>query len=150
MNRKTGTSRRANWMGFLILSVSVPFVSARGQVFGSNETGHSSSIIDPASRSVVSTIPLGQRARGIHSTPDGKRIYVALSDNVPMIESAGDRIGVVDVASRRVIARFRAGSDPEQFAVTPDGTVLYTWNEDAGSASAPELRAGKGASSMLV
>jgi YVTN family beta-propeller protein len=90
-----------------------------------------------------------QRARGIHASPDGKRIYVALSDNVPMIESAGDRIGVVDVASRRVVARFRAAAT-RTVRRHARRKVLYTSNEDAGSASATDIRSGKVVATMVV
>src|SRR4051812_12479702 len=45
----------------------------------SNEKSGDVSIIDPAGRQVVATIPVGNRPRGIHPSPDGKFLYVALT-----------------------------------------------------------------------
>src|SRR4051794_35979420 len=45
----------------------------------SNERSGDVTILDGADRSVVATIPVGKRPRGIHASPDGKRLYVALS-----------------------------------------------------------------------
>src|SRR5215218_7416577 len=45
----------------------------------SNEKSGDVAIIDPASRQVVATIPVGNRPRGIHPSPDGKFLYVALT-----------------------------------------------------------------------
>src|SRR6187551_2271930 len=112
-------------------------------LYVSNEASHSISVIDTRLRTVVRTIDVGFRARGIHVSPDGKRVYVALSDDVPMKESTGDRIAVIDVAKGEVVGRYSSGSDPEQFAVTPDGKMLYASNEDAGIASAISLRTGR-------
>lgn len=106
---------------FAILSLFIAFPAEAQQrlVFVSNEGGRSLSIIDASFNKVVATLPLGQRARGIIASPDGKRIYVALSDDVPMIESAGDRIAVIDVPTRRV----------------PNGARAYVTAEIGGSVS---------------
>src|SRR5688572_6630573 len=112
---------------------------ARNLIYVSNEGSNSISVIDTKS-TFRRTIPVGSRPRGIAVSPDGKRVYVALSDNVAMKESSGDRIAVIDAQSGKVIARYSSGSDPEQFGITPDGRVLYASNEDAGLASAIDLR----------
>ncbi len=122
----------------------------RETLYVSNEGSHSISVIDTRTRTVVKTIDLGFRARGIHLSPDGRRVYVALSDDLPMKESAGDRIAVIDVATGKLVARYSSGSDPENFAVTHDGKMLYASNEDAGIASAINLRTGKVVASAVV
>src|SRR3954447_20665003 len=48
-------------------------------VCASNEKSGDVSIIDPANRQVVATVPVGNRPRGIHPSPDGKFLYVALT-----------------------------------------------------------------------
>src|SRR4029079_6127116 len=96
------------------------------------------------------TTPLGVAQRGLQASPDGRRIYVALSDEHPNATSRGDAIAVVDVATRRVVARYAAGGDPERFAVTPDGARLYASNEDAGTASATDLRTGRVLATLVV
>ena len=82
----------------------------RETLYVSNEGSHSISVIDTKTRAVVKTIDLGFRARGIHMSPDGKRVYVALSDDLPMKESAGDRIAVIDAATGKLVARYSSGS----------------------------------------
>src|SRR4051812_22704340 len=49
------------------------------RVYVSNERGGDISVIDPATRQVVATIPVGKRPRGIHVTRDGSSVFVALS-----------------------------------------------------------------------
>src|SRR5688572_9353223 len=71
---------------------------ARSLIYVSNEGSNSISVIDTKS-TYRGTIPVGSRPRGIAVSPDGKRVYVALSDNVSMRESSGDRIAVIDAAS---------------------------------------------------
>ena len=44
-----------------------------------NETGGDITVIDVTSNSVIATIPLGKRPRGIALSPDGSTLYVALS-----------------------------------------------------------------------
>ena len=108
--------------------------------FVSNEGSRTVSVVDLAARRVVATIPVPARPRGIQVSPDGERVYVALSDDQPNVQSAGDAIVEIDVARREIVARHASGTDPEQFAVTPDGARLYAANEDAGTASATDLR----------
>jgi len=48
-------------------------------VYATNEQSGDMSVIDAATRSVVATIPLGKRPRGIAVSPDRKKLYVALS-----------------------------------------------------------------------
>src|SRR4051794_30813430 len=47
----------------------------------SDEAGHEVRLIDGATGATIVTIPTNARARGIHTSRDGKRVYVALSDD---------------------------------------------------------------------
>src|ERR1700739_676781 len=49
------------------------------QIYRPNEVSGDITIIDGSSFKVVGTLPVGKRPRGIHVSPDGKRVYVALS-----------------------------------------------------------------------
>src|SRR3954447_17332648 len=133
----------------------------------SNERGGDVSIIDAATHKVIATIPIGKRPRGIHASPDGRTLYVALSarpieappqldangnpilhkddddDDDKKSDHAADGIGVVDLASLKLIKKLPAGTDPEQFAVSPDGQHLYTSNEDVGTISVTRADTGK-------
>src|SRR5437868_5940798 len=48
-------------------------------IFVSNERSADVTIIDGTTSSVVATVPAGKRPRGIHVSPDGRRIYLVLS-----------------------------------------------------------------------
>jgi YVTN family beta-propeller protein len=133
----------------------------------SNERSGTVTVLDGASHNVLATIPVGKRPRGIHPSPDGQQLYVALSGSPlrgpPPLNSQGnpilkkdeddeeedrsdhsaDGIGVVDLRQQRLIKRLAAGSDPEQFAVSADGTRLYVANEDVGTASVLNVNTGK-------
>ncbi len=95
-----------------------------------------------AAGTVVATIPLGKRPRGVHLSPDGKLLYIALSGSpiagpgvdestLPPADKKADGIGVVDVEKNAFIKLMPAGSDPEEFALSHDGLKLYIANEDA-------------------
>src|SRR5206468_12507491 len=45
----------------------------------SNEKSGDLTIIDGGSGKVVATVPVGKRPRGVHPSPDGKTLYVAVS-----------------------------------------------------------------------
>lgn len=113
----------------------------------SNEKSGTVTLINGENHEVVATIPVGKRPRGIHTSPDGKLLFVALSgspingprhgsvgdDDTPKkADHAADGIGVIDLAQKKFLRKLPAGSDPEQFAVSPDGAKLYIANEDAG------------------
>ena len=99
------------------------------QIYVSNERGGTLTVIDGATLNVQATIPVGKRPRGIHASPDGKTIYVALSGTPisappkldakgnPIFEKGGDDdeltakadkaadgIAVLDVATRKIFA----------------------------------------------
>src|SRR6266568_1301931 len=135
----------------------------------SNEKSGDVTVIDGLNNSVVVTIPVGKRPRGVHPSPDGKLLYVALSGSPitgpPQLDAQGnpiqrkgkdgdddddknadhsaDGIGVVDLAQRKLLKKIPAGSDPEQFAVSADGTRLYIANEDVATVSIVNVASGK-------
>ena len=137
------------------------------QVFVSNEKAGTVTVISSANWKVTATIPVGKRPRGIHASPDGKIIYVALSgtpiEPPPTLDANGnpvfqkddddeanakadkaaDGIGLVDVAQKQFLRRIPAGSDPEQFCLSPDGSRIYIANEDVGAATVLDAATGK-------
>src|SRR5271169_5768554 len=138
----------------LLAGCSRPAEKASGyRVYVTNEISGDLSVIDSNSMEVVSTVPLGKRPRGIHASPDGKTIYVALSGSppappgvdestLPPPDKNADGIGVFDVASNKMVRMLKAGSDPENFDVSVDGKTIYVSNEDASGVSFIDVAAG--------
>ena len=158
----------ATLFGSALLLCSAGTRAADGyQVFVSNEKSGDLTVISGGDFKVTTTIPVGKRPRGIHASPDGKTVYVALSgtpiepppkldangnpifqkgheddeDTAPADKSA-DGIGIVDVAQKKFLRKIPAGSDPEQFCLSVDGTKLYVANEDVGVATVLDAATG--------
>ena len=121
-----------------------------------NEDSRELSVIDVAGDRVVATIQVGTRPRGVKVSPDGRRLYVALSGSPKCpptmpdaecaklrVDKSQDGIAEVDLGTRAVTRVLPGGSDPEQFDIGPDGSRLYVANEDAGTASIVDLATGK-------
>ena len=56
-----------------------PAETSAPRIFTSDEVGGDLTVIDSGNYNVLATVPLGKRPRGIHASPDGKTIYVAVS-----------------------------------------------------------------------
>jgi len=128
-----------------------------------NEDSQDLTVIDTRSDSVVATIPVGTRPRGVKVSPDGRTVYVALSGSPKCppsmpdeeceklkADKSKDGIAEVDVAARRVRRVLPGGSDPEQFDISADGQRLYISNEDAGTASVVDVASGTITSTVKV
>jgi len=139
------------------------------QVYVSNEKSGDVTVINGSDNQVLGTIPVGKRPRGIHASPDGKTVYVALSgtpiaappqldakgnpifqkskddddDDSVKADKSADAIGIVDVAKRKLTGKISAGSDPEEFSLSKDGTRIYISNEDVKTASVINIASGK-------
>ena len=124
------------------------------RVYVSNETAGTIAVIDPATGSVLATIPVGKRPRGLRLSRDGKQLYVALSGSpiappgvdestLPPADRAADGIAVVDIATRKMVRTIHSGQDPEAFDLSPDGRWLYVSNEETAEMSVVDVAAGK-------
>ncbi len=122
-------------------------------VFVSNEHSGDLSVIDGSTDAVIAAFPVGKRPRGIHATPDGKRVFVTLSGSPRMApgvdterapaDKTADGLGVIDPVARKLIDRWHVGSDPEQFAISRDGKFAFIANEDDATASIVDLSSGQ-------
>lgn len=130
------------------------FPDSGSLIYVTNEDSNSVSIIASATQSVISTIPVGKRPRGIKVTPDGRRFYVALSGSpkcpptmdddeceAMVADKSADGIAEVDVFSGQVLRILPSGSDPEQFDVNWETQTLYVSNEDTHEATFLDLEA---------
>ncbi len=122
-------------------------------LYVTNEVSGDLTILDGGTYKVAATLPLGKRPRGIHASPDGKTIYVALSGSpiagpdvdestLPPPDKSADGIGVIDVVQRKLLRTIHGGSDPENFDVSKDGKHLYISNEDDEAVSIVDTASG--------
>src|ERR1700758_2844890 len=120
--------------------------SSAPRIYVTNEVSGDMSVIDSGTHRGIATVPLGKRPRGIHASPDGKTIYVALSGSpvagpdvdestLPPPDKSADGIGVFDAAQNKLVRIIPGGSDPENFDISKDGTQLYISNEDDAAVS---------------
>jgi PQQ-dependent catabolism-associated beta-propeller protein len=139
----------------LLCLLVVPLAAHAGRAYVSNEDGESVTVIDTDKGTVIQTVPIGKRPRGLKLSHDGSQLFVALSGlakcppTVPDEECAklerdlkADGIGVMDTKTLKVVRMLHAGSDPEQFAVHPDGRIFVA-NEDVATASVVDPKSGK-------
>jgi YVTN family beta-propeller protein len=125
------------------------------RVYVTNERSGDVTVIDPAANSVVATIAVGTRPRGIRASSDGSKIYIALSgtpisgppdkreeqaSETRYADRSADGIAVINCATNKVIDKLQAGIDPENLALLPDDSLLFVSNEDVSSASIIDLR----------
>lgn len=158
---------RSAGFGLLFAFCSNAIAAGSYEVFVSNEKSGDLTVIDGATLAAVKTFAVGKRPRGIHSSPDGKSVYVALSgkpiEGPPTLDAGGnpvfskddddedddksdkaaDGIGVVDVGTRRFTGKITSGSDPEEFDISKDGRKLYVSNEDVKTASVIDIASRK-------
>ena len=138
------------------------------QIFVSNEHSGTVTVINGTDFTVTDTITVGKRPRGIHASPDGKTVYIALSgtpiepppkldaNGNPIFEKghddddaeaksdkAADGMGIIDAVQKKFLRKIPVGSDPEQFALSKDGTRIYISNEDVRTATILDATTGK-------
>src|ERR1700676_4612379 len=128
--------------------------STAPRIYVTNEVSGDLTVIDSGTFKVIATVPLGKRPRGIHPSPDGKTLYVALSGSpiagpdvdestLPPPDKSADGIGVFDVAQNKMVRIIPGGSDPENFDLSKDGKQLYISNEETSSVSIVDIALGK-------
>ncbi len=124
-----------------------------GRLYVSDERGGEVVVLDAATGVITLRIAVGKRPRGMQFSPDGKRLYVALSGSaiagpgadestLPPPERRFDGIGVIDVKAGRLLRTLPGGTDPETLALAPDGRTIYVANEDGMQLSAIDALSG--------
>jgi DNA-binding beta-propeller fold protein YncE len=58
-------------------------------------------------------------------SPDGRVIYVAVSDFLPRFQSSEDKIVAIDVQTNTVLREYFAGGNPERLGTNPAGTQIW-------------------------
>lgn len=120
------------------------------RVFVSNEVSNDIAVIDGQRDELVTRVAIGKRPRGLRVSPDGKRLYVAVSGSprggpgvdeskLPAPDRAADGIAVFDIQSWTLLYTLASGPDPESFDLTRDGRTLFVSNEDAATLSVVDV-----------
>ncbi len=144
-----------------LLTAGASGADRHDRVYVSDEVGDEVLVVDLAQHQTIARIAAGRRPRGIHLSPDGKMLYVAVSGSpiagpgvdeskLPPADRHADGIAVIDTQTLRVLRVLVAGADPETFAVSGDGETLYVSNEDSSQVSAIDVTGRKPSRSGTV
>ena len=122
-------------------------------VFVTTQRSGDVSVIEGQTDSVLTTIAVGKRPRGIHYSSAGKRVFLVTSGSPRMApgldaerapaDRTADGLVAIDAAQRKMVERWHVGSDPEQFAISNDGRMAFIANEDEASVSIVDLSSGQ-------
>src|SRR5256885_17219837 len=91
----------------LLLATALPLPTRSGgpSLYVSIEIDNSVAVISPRTNTVVATIAVGKRPRGMAARPDRRTVYVALGQD--------DALGGIDVASGKLTRTIPAGREPQ-------------------------------------
>ncbi|MEO8634374.1 MAG: beta-propeller fold lactonase family protein [Gemmatimonadales bacterium] len=128
-----------------------------------NEDSRDLTVIDVATDSVIATIFVGTRPRGVRVSHDGKTVFIALTGSPKCPPTMPDEecdklkkdptldgVAVVDVRTRTLLKTLPAGTDPETFDISLDDRTLFVSNEDAGLLSIVDITTGAVTGSVKV
>src|ERR1700761_5510974 len=94
--RMKSSLRNSAMAGVLAIGLPVSLQAATYQVWVTNERSGDVTVINGGDFSVAGTIAVGKRPRGIHVSPDGKLVYVAVSgtpiEAPPQIDAQGNPV----------------------------------------------------------
>jgi RHS repeat-associated protein len=109
-----------------ILACFLPVSAIAQNAYVTQSSGHSVSVINTATQSVISTISVGTSPNGVAVSPDGTRVYVALSSSI---------VSVINTSTNSVVANVTVGNGPFGVAVSPDNSTVYVTNSTDGTVS---------------
>jgi YVTN family beta-propeller protein len=125
-------------------------------VLVTNENSGDVSVIRGSTLQVERAFPAGKRPRGVEVSPDGAKIWVALSGSPRMgpgadpdrarlikADKSADGLGVLDLKTGKLERRLFVGSDPEEFAFGCDGRLVFVANEDTAQMSVWDSETGE-------
>ena len=75
------------------------------RLYVANEGPDTVSVIDTATNTVVTTVPVGDRPQGVAVNPAGTRVYVA--------NNYANSVSVIDTATNTVVATVPVGDNPQ-------------------------------------
>ena len=117
------------------------------RIYVSNEYGANISVLN-SDNEVIDTITISGRPgevrpRGMDVSPDGRTIYVSISDFFPELQTPEDYITGIDVLTHEIVTEIEAGGNPERVAVSPDGELLWASLEAIGQGGVYDAQSGE-------
>jgi YVTN family beta-propeller protein len=102
----------------------VVFNPAGTTAYATLQTGQGLVVVDVATNTLTTTVPLASDGFNLIVAPDGQRVYAT---------TANGSLYVVNAATNTVITTLSVGAAANGLAFSPDGTVLYVSSRDAGT-----------------
>jgi PQQ-dependent catabolism-associated beta-propeller protein len=128
-------ARTVRWLATVLLVGVASQAHAELRIFVTNERSDDVTVIQAESGTVLKTLAVGKRPRGVTASADGKRVYVANSNS--------DSLSIIDAAGLSVINSFPAGKDPEGLTFNREGTLLYVVNENESAVTVIDPAGGR-------
>ncbi|MET0231319.1 MAG: hypothetical protein ABW186_10345 [Rhodanobacteraceae bacterium] len=104
--------------------IAMPIARAAPFAYISNQTDGTVSVIDTATGTVATTLPVGPTPLGVAVNSAGTRAYVA--------NLAGQSVSVIDTVTNTVIDLIPVAGTPEGIAVSADGSRVYAVGGEPG------------------
>lgn len=102
----------------------VVFNPAGTKAYATLQTGRGLAVVDVASNTLTTTVPLASDGFNLIVSPSGRRVYVTTADGTLYVVNAG---------TNTVITTVFVGEAANGLAWSPDGSVLYVSSRDAGT-----------------
>jgi len=138
------TKQSKQLLTLVMLAAALGFTSLQAQTvaYVANSSGNSVSVINTATNTVTTTIPVGLSPVGVVFSPDRSRAYAA--------NSGDGTVSVINTASNAVVATvtLASGASPFKLAITPDGKSLYV--ADLGSSAVSVINTANNTVSAVI
>ena len=100
---------------FVVFGASAALAQTRAYV--ANAGDNTVSVIDTATNSVITTVPVGLGPTAVAVTPNGRFVYV--------VNQRSNDVSVISAVTNTVIATVPVGLAPSGLAITPNGAFAY-------------------------
>ena len=102
----------------------VVFNPAGTTAYATLQTGQGLAVVDVATNTLTTTVPLASDGFNLTVAPNGQRVYVTTADGT---------LYTVNAATNTIITTLAVGAAANGLAFSPDGNVLYVSSRDAGT-----------------
>ncbi|GAA4545413.1 protein kinase domain-containing protein [Pseudonocardia xishanensis] len=96
-------------------------------IYNKDKTVNRVSVLDTASNTVLTTIPVGTRPFASATTPDGRLLYVPSHDD--------GQLDVIDTTTDQLVTKVDVPKNPHWVVFGKDGKTLYTANHESNVVS---------------